>query len=285
MAYDVNMSDQEINLLRELGISVATVAKGLGLTRQAVGRGLADGSRPYLTTSKLLLLSTYLANKNPQLNEVFRAAALKHLGDAARLAFQTKVPSTFSDVIEITARELWIFASQPRELERDGYLKLMREAYFDLGPKGIETKRLVYFTSPQVSLALALQFLHEFEDGIEKPNTIIVMESSALGICPRFVLTDPLPDTAKGWAIGESDDQFLQLAQHNVRHIVETVRSGGIVAFKPIISEDLGVSEKGQSATPRFRLVFDSTNLAHSRRLLGLGAVSQAATLITQPQR
>jgi hypothetical protein len=280
------MSAQEANLLRELGISIVTAAKALGVTRQAVARGLGDENRPYLTAGKLLLLSTYLAKANPPLDEVFRAASLKQFGDAARLAFQTRPPSTLradSVIAEhlMPARELWFFASQPRELERDGHLNLMRDTYFDLAKNPtLKTTRVVYFTSPQVSLALALQFLREFEDHIETPNTIVVLESSALGICPRFVLTDPLPETGEGWAIGESDDQFFKLAQQNVRHIVESVRSAGIVAFKPIMNEDLSVSEKGYPSAPRFRLAFDSSNLALSRRLLGLGTVSEVTPLV-----
>jgi transcriptional regulator with XRE-family HTH domain len=269
------VSKAEIDLLKGLHIAQKDVAAALKVSPQRVSQGLNE-REAYLTPPRMRALYFHLENRNRDLAGEFRTRALADddLTDGQREALRERVlpaifdpltdPSQSRDPLWPDVEEIWVFTTRPKEMDPT-YLDRMTQEVFRIStPRKTKLGRMVYFVPPVVVERLCRYFDFAFRSIPRSERLeIIVVESSAISICPKFVIFEPMTEP-KGFILGEAGapDTYTNLSDGQVRTILEGLSDAGVGGSrKTFFVPPAKIETKSKSPKPDFVIRFNSTDV------------------------
>ncbi len=265
------MSQEESRLLKDVGLRYSEVAECLGLTRQAVTKGI-ERNAPYLVAKRVSeIFSRLQTSEREDVAEKFRTEINKRFPEIGREAFKAVPIEAILDQLTenaeppIIAKELWVFSSRPLEIFRPFYILKMKEQIYKIQSEEIPTiRRVVYFVPPDISRTLSTLIIDTLNDiPPHKRNHILIVESPAIQIVPHFVVFDPRTSPI-GMIMADTKDRFIRMAQIQVTTILDYLRKLGIGLHQTrLILRETPVErhpEKPVPAALEFQLYFDSQN-------------------------
>jgi hypothetical protein len=251
-------------IIEACGLTMAEIANCLGISRQAVAKHIAHGTKEFFDANRCDQLLTALSSLNTPKHAnsaLALTAALKNIAGVDIAPPLPRPPKTIYPANRIDSREIWIFSNEPLELDeaRNGFLEFMQEHVF-----ADASKLLVYFVSSE---DVAEQLAHAIENAaalmgersvLFQANIFIIETNMVVGMPHTLVLdagskfvATPSGDLASAWVfVGADRDQFAELPSGSVRSIVKAVQkakigntSYNLNEFFPKIESNMGYVE------------------------------------------
>ncbi len=231
------MSKAESNLLRELGITNPKVAHYIGVTRQAVTRGV-EGDSQYIDGDRAAMIFARLQDDNePDVAESFRSQCIDKLGirpDSFLTVPVTAERDTILDpdaagddkstsVSAFGAAELWVFTAQPREVYQRGYLSSIAERVYDT-TNGSSVRRMIFFVPSEICQTLTTEISGALSKITSKNRVKIqIISCNSLRFSPHYVIINPRDIEPKGYVSVEIEDRFQQIPELHLKSILNNI--------------------------------------------------------------
>ena len=217
------MSIWDRDLLSQLSLSQAELARALRTSRQAVNAGIKQDSR-FLDANRLLRLQQEFRKAHDDRATIAETLLSEHYGvtidneEPIRIAPEPASPPRH-------VQEFWILAFRPLEIENGLYADLMKP-HFE-SPQ----KRLIYFVGDEsAGHLLADRLRSEFADLNERGQRtakVHIVDCNAVGLVPHCVFFDPLGDDLTGY-VRDASGYFTEMNRNDTARIVATIMSASI---------------------------------------------------------
>lgn len=265
------MSDRDKELVKAIGLAPRELGPLIGVQPHAFAQGVSRQGHHYLVKGRLLSLFAGLVRQYPE-----RASLLM---DAIKGAFTSKevddlyanglgsltLQSSPMKIEGTTFKEIWIFASHPFEIDEGPELnEIVRDHYTD------PEKHIVYFIAPGYEAGILrgivirelkkLQSSRPADEPIETAK-IEIVESSAIGLCPHFVIINPTnEEEARGYLVLKG--QVIPIDAKQLETTLKCLRFNGVGLSKDSLAADLEGIEAGgpRSGHIDFSLIFTTDN-------------------------
>lgn len=255
------MSTADQDLLHDLRLAQEEVADIIGVTRQALQRGIAKsgerkgGQDNYLNFDRLLKLWSKFEKEG-------KVEQLRRLNDAILHRYPTvsKINPRLS-LIDNDAgfqfNELWVFSSHPFEL-RDPIPKKWKEGmiqHFE------SSKRLVYFVPPG---SVAEKLERTVTLWSKKPKEVFIVASTAALLMPHWFLAflsapgEDLEMIAGCEAAEKSVSRFFEIPRQQALAVIAMLRNAGLTDANDRFAPPTGPTQ-GRIDSPDFKLVYPKT--------------------------
>lgn len=233
------MSQRDKDILKELDLVQADVARALGLSRQAVAYSV---SRPdnYLEGRKLIQIYWYLAREKPAKAEIVLRFIEREFKEEAALLAET-TDRIADQPAETEFHEMWVLSREPQELT-PAYFNEMKKHFEEEGSS------VCYFVPPgDTSHLLSSRFRHYLDGRPEVKGVVHIIEWPVVEFLPHMVILDPTSD-ARCMVQLPPTKGFAELPSAYATRMVTLLTSTGVLE---IIEK--GASPNGPVVTPPLR--------------------------------
>jgi hypothetical protein len=225
------MSTADQNLIHDLRLNQEEVATAIGVTRQALQRGIAKTETPksgqeyYLNFDRLLKLWSKFEREG-------KAEQLKRLNDEILQRYPTvsRINPRLS-LIDNNAgfqfNELWVFSPHPLEL-RDPIPRTWKEGMIQHYESD---KRLVYFVPPG---PIAEKLERTVTLWSKRPKEVFIVASTATLLMPHWFLAflsapgEDLEMIAGCEAFEKSVSRFFEIPKQQALEVISMLRNAGL---------------------------------------------------------
>lgn len=175
------MSRRDKELLQQLALRHSAVGAALGVTRQAVSRGI-NSDIDYLNEDRLAVLYRRLQSSNPIKAKQLLDYTQGRDGLEARLQLPT-VRREANDPTDTDFLDMWVLSQEPQEAFDPSYFDAMKLDHY-LDP----SKFICYLVLPGNVSNIMISLLRQLADAHGDLARIVVAESTCVALLPTVVI-------------------------------------------------------------------------------------------------